>query len=90
MGKLKKANIGPDEKNHGERFLIGLGFKGEKKIGLKFPFKMAIAVHYGRKADGDLEGESVSCLKGPLNSVCEPWESDLGKAAKATAGRHNR
>lgn len=36
---------------------------------LKFSFKMAIAVHCGRKADGDLERETEnwSCLECPLN-----------------------
>ena len=38
---------------------------------------MVIAVHYGWKADGHLEGESTSCLEGHLNFGCVPWESDL-------------
>ena len=48
-----------------------------EKLGLKFPLKMVIAVHYGRKADGHLEGESTSCLEGHLNFGCVAWESDL-------------
>lgn len=48
-----------DEKNHGDRFLVAShGFKicgREKNLTVKFPIKVAIAVHNGGKADGDLE-----------------------------------
>lgn len=48
-----------DEKNHGDWFLMASHrFRicgREKNLTLKFPLKMVIAVHNGRKMDGDLE-----------------------------------
>lgn len=46
---------------------------------LKSPFKMAIAVHYGRKAVGELDGENMSYWEGPLSFMCSCWESDSGR-----------
>lgn len=74
LGKLKKGpGQGLDEENHGDWFLmISHRFRiwgREKNMTLKFSFKMAIAVHCGRNADGGLERgtENSSCLECPLN-----------------------
>lgn len=93
LGKLKNASTGLDEKNHGDWFLNGIyssEFKGKRKIMiLKFPVKMATAGRSAGKFDGDLEGENVSCLEGPLNLLCITKESDFGRGDPGTAGREN-
>lgn len=47
---------------------------------------MAIAVYYGKKTYGDLEGESSSCLE-YLNFVCIPGY--FGRGGMVMAGGEN-